>query len=146
MKHIKLSDINKTNPFRLPENYFRELPDRIMETCKKETRKQSFISVLKPALSLAALFIGVALIAYFAVNIVKHNRQNQTYTQKDIAEAEYTKQFSSQEELIEALKDSQKKFKEKEADQYIDYLLEEDIDYGTLIRELEEQKENDKNQ
>jgi len=144
-KHINLNDTGQDSPFQAPEGYFNRLPDRVMKKCREEERKGSFIRILKPALSLAALFTGFALIMYFAVNLIDQPDQNtSSYKQENIAEAEYTKQFPNEQDLIEAFKDSQKKLKNHETNQYIDYLLEENIDYGTLIKELKKEK-NERN-
>lgn len=132
-------------PFQIPEGYFEELPDRIMKRCREEERKGSFLRILKPALSLAALFTGFALIAYIAVNLIDQPKNNSSYKQEDIAEAEHTRQFSSEQDLIKAFRDSQKEVTEEETDQYIDYLLEENIDYGTLIKVLKEEQQETQN-
>lgn len=145
-KHIiPNNDSDNKPPFQVPDNYFKYLPDRIMKRCREKESKRSFIRILKPAFSLAALFIGIALISYFVLNFINQNGQN-SYKQDDIAEAEYTEQFSGKQNLMEAYENSQKKVEDKETDRYINYLLEENIDYGTLIRELEKQKKKNNEQ
>ncbi len=148
-QHIDLNKINKELPFRVPDNYFEELPEKIQARCKQsdrvvENKGTSLINILKPAFSLAAMFIGVALIAFLAVNLTKQPEKQKTPLSEDIAKADYEKQYSSEEEIIEAIKEQQKNQNSsvREKDEYIDYLMEDDIDYGTLINELEE-KEKD---
>jgi hypothetical protein len=143
-KHM--NNINKESPFGVPENYFRDLPDRVMERCQEEEETQSkgksLVYILKPALSLAAMFIGIAVIAYFAVSIIDQPEEKK-YTPNDIARANYETPYSSEEDLIDAFNSEEKIKTEKETDEYIDYLLnEEDIDYGTLIRELKEKEQD----
>ncbi|MBS3774169.1 MAG: hypothetical protein V5A47_04235 [Bacteroidales bacterium] len=50
-KHITPDDIGKKLPFQVPENYFKELPDKIMKRCRKEKTGRSLIRIVKPALS-----------------------------------------------------------------------------------------------
>ncbi len=148
-KDTKLNDMNKKLPFRVPDNYFGELPDRIMEKIQEEQKEKSkntpIIYILKPAFSLAAMFIGFAIIAYLAVNMIEQPREKAF--PDDIAKANYEKQYTSEEELLDAINQEEQQIQIKEeTDEYIDYLLNEgDIDYGTLINELKE-KEQDTSQ
>ncbi len=150
-QHIDLNKINKELPFRVPENYFEELPEKIQARCKEteqtEQSGNSLINILKPAFSLAAMFIGVALLAFFAVNIISDSGQKQTSLSEDIAKINYEDQYSSEEEMIKAIQEQQKnnEINNEKADEYIDYLLEDDIDYGTLIKELEAEEQDSSN-
>ena len=145
---ITINDMNKKLPFRVPDNYFRELPDKVLERCQEEQQEEStgksLVYILKPALSLAAMFIGIAIIAYLAVNII-NRPEDKSYQPNDIAKANYEKQYSSEEEIIDALKTNEEIKTDEETDEYIDYLLKEDIDYGTLIRELKEKEKDTSN-
>lgn len=140
-KHYKISDIGKQQPFIVPDNYFKDLPERIMEQCEKKEQKRSVLQIIKPAISLAAMFIGVALIAYLAIQVIDQPEGETPYQQEDIAEAEYYDQYYNQDELMEDIhsgEPTQLKEDSEQTDQYIEYLLNEDIDYTTLINELEE--------
>jgi len=150
-QNIDLNKINKELPFRVPDNYFEELPEKIRARCKQsdkvfENRSSSLINILKPAFSLAAMFIGVALLAFLAVNLINQPEQQKTTLSEDIAKANYENHYSSEEEIIEAIKEQQQENAQngdiQKEDEYIDYLLEDDIDYGTLINKLQE-KEKD---
>lgn len=150
-QHIDLNELNKELPFQVPDNYFDELPEKIQARCKQsdkdlETRGTSLINILKPAFSLAAMFIGVALIAFLAVNLINQPEKHKTPLSEDIAKANYEKHYSSEDEIIEAIKEQQQENTQngdiQKEDEYIDYLLEDDIDYGTLINKLQE-KEKD---
>lgn len=142
---MKLNDnINKELPFHVPEGYFDNLPDKILQKCqtqKGKSRKNSSIYILKPALSLAAMFIGFAVIAYLAVSLVKNTTED-SYVPNDIARANYEKKFSSEQEFIETMKNKELMDFEEEQGEYIDYLLNDDIEYGVIIEKLN-QKEKD---
>ncbi len=146
----RLSDIGREQPFEVPDNYFRDLPGRIMEQCEAREKKRSFIHILKPALSLAAMFVSVALIAYFAIQLIDQPESKTPYGKEDIAEAEYYDQYYNQNELMENLQENEAIQIEEDSEktkEYIEYLLNEDIDYTTLINELKEkQKEGKDNQ
>jgi len=136
----KLNNIGKEQPFRVPENYFRDLPEQIMDKCKQDEQKRSIVHILKPALSLAAMFVGVALIAYFALQMIDRPAVQVPSNQQDIAEAEYFDRYFNQNELLEGDPENEEEPKtdNKKTQKYIKYLLDEDIDYTTLINELEE--------
>ncbi|MGM0497581.1 MAG: hypothetical protein ACQESJ_06660 [Bacteroidota bacterium] len=147
-QHIDINKISKELPFRVPDNYFEELPEKIQARCKEaeqtEQSGNSLINILKPAFSLAAMFIGVALLAFFAVNVISNSGQEKTSLSEDMAKANYEEQYSSEEEMIKAIQEQEENIKmnSEEANEYIDYLLEDDIDYGTLIKELEEDEKD----
>jgi hypothetical protein len=143
-KPKKLEEIPKGNPFRVPENYFDELPERIMQNCETKEKQPKLIKILKPAFSLAALFIGVAIVAYLAVQVIDNPDKQSQFNQTDIARSQQDKPFSNEEEIIDALEGVQVEESSKETDEYIDYLLKEDIDYGTLINELESKNDTSK--
>ena len=136
----KISEAGKRQPFKVPEGYFNKLPDRIMHACKKQEASASVIHLMKPVLSLAALFIGVAVIAFFTVQTVNQQEASSGNKQKNIAKAEYEDTHSNHEELLQTIRDSQHKEQanQKQSEQYIDYLLKEDVEYTTIVNELEE--------
>ncbi|MBM3421597.1 MAG: hypothetical protein FJY11_10750, partial [Bacteroidetes bacterium] len=61
---MKPSEKYEKSPFRVPDNYFSELNDRIIESTigRKKTGLTAKLSVLKPLLSLAAVIAGAAVI------------------------------------------------------------------------------------
>ncbi len=60
----KLSNMKKDQPFKVPEDYFETLSDRIEERVEKEENpiKEGVLHVLKPYMWMAASVIGMALI------------------------------------------------------------------------------------
>lgn len=64
-----LSDMKNDQPFKVPENYFENLGDRIQERIEKEENpngKNTF-QVLKPYIWMAASVLGMALIIKFVI-------------------------------------------------------------------------------
>lgn len=61
-----LKDMPKGNPFRVPDNYFETLTDRIMQQIPEETpmpvaEKVTLVDRIRPLLYLAAMFAGMAI-------------------------------------------------------------------------------------
>lgn len=144
-KKFKLEDLQKEQPFRVPENYFDSLGVRIADRVQVQEEKKAlsfgFVQ-LKPLLSFAGGFAGLALIIYLAVSIFSNNIPN-SKTDTGIAdnieysivsgldEATLVENFGS-ETSSEA--DSATRSENKE--RIIDYLVGEDIDISTIIDEL----------
>lgn len=92
----KLEDLDKTkNPFKVPENYFENFNQEIMNLLpEKEIQKPQTVSLwdkVKPWIYMAAMFAGL----YFMVNfLTKNNQKEQIVSQ------------SNQQNLIENLTDN----------------------------------------
>lgn len=135
---------NYTNPFTVPDGYFDTFPTKIQERIFSGKREKNaftrFITFVKPQLALGLMIAGFAFIA---ITIVEHTISNQTAL--PVATGVHTRivevdasEFSEQH-FIDVLLDDNKKpvqEKKKNAEHYINYLVDEDIDYGTLIDEL----------
>lgn len=72
----KLEDIDKANPFRVPENYFEQFNREIMDKLpEKEIQKPQRVSMwdkVKPWIYMAAMFLGL----YFTINFLTKDAQN----------------------------------------------------------------------
>jgi len=72
MKDLK--EITDNNPFKVPDNYFEELNDRIISvTAGSETQKKPVGSQyrLRPFLAIAASFLVLTLLGYTALRIFR---------------------------------------------------------------------------
>jgi hypothetical protein len=141
----KLEEIKglKTNPFKVPEGYFDSLPSRIQGRISDNKKEHGIFSrifvVAKPQLALAFAFMVFAFITVTTIEYVLKNQQkmpvsNGVYTRIiEVDASEYSEQH-----FIEVLLDENKKpnEKKKSSEHYINYLIDEDIDYTTLIDEL----------
>ncbi len=134
---------NNPNPFEVPEGYFESLPSRIQDRIIADGEKQpvfkNILVVLKPQLAFAAAFIGIALLSIVTLEYVFKDKttlpvSNGVYTRIiEVDASEYSEQH-----FIDVLLDENKQNTEKKnsSDEYINFLVDENIDYTTLIDEL----------
>ncbi|MBI9054274.1 MAG: hypothetical protein JEY96_10690 [Bacteroidales bacterium] len=135
---------NTINPFSVPKDYFEEFPTRIQEKIVSEKKELSWamrvLYYVKPHFALGFMIIAFAAISITAVDFILSGRNeaglgNELFTRTIEVDAyEFTEQHFI-DVLLEDKKDVIEK-KEIETDHYINYLVNEDIDYGTLIDEL----------
>jgi hypothetical protein len=76
-----LSKIKKENPFRVPDNYFEDFSARLQikldaENAENNKKENRIISLVKPALGLAAGFALIFMLAYWPMT---------TFTNKQLA-------------------------------------------------------------
>ena len=143
---INIKDLQeeKNNPFSVPEGYFENFPSRIQEKIVSDQKETNWIiqlyHVIKPQLALGFIIAGFAFIAITAIDTIMSNRvkspvSNEAYTRIiEVDASEY-----SEQQFIDILIEDEKKSTEEEkeeTDEYIHYLMDEGIDYGTLIDEL----------
>jgi len=91
----ELSKIKKDRPFGIPENYFDNFYDRLInnihkEDISRETSREKVIKLIKPALQVAASLAIIAMIIYGAVyyllpeSLTDYNASNEiTMTEED---------------------------------------------------------------
>lgn len=135
---------NKNNPFSVPEGYFENFPSRIQEKIVADQKEPGWVLKLfyfaKPQLALGFMILGFALIAITVTDTIMTKQAkspvgSDVYTRIiEVDASEY-----SEQQFIDILIEDEKKIiknNEKETDQYFHYLMDENIDYGTLIDEL----------
>jgi hypothetical protein len=132
----KKGEISKDNPFRVPDNYFdevkRDIYAKTRDAGKKESKKGIF-TVLKPAIMMAAAMLTFVIISYSILKLLfpEYNRtedQNFSELVYHFDEAELIDELSENNDYEEALPAEQAEI--------IDYLMDSDIDYNTLIEYL----------
>ncbi|PLX10652.1 MAG: hypothetical protein C0597_16450 [Marinilabiliales bacterium] len=143
-KKLEKFKANSKNPFSVPKGYFDDFPSRMQDRIISEQKEYIWVIRLfryvKPQFALAFMIITFAVIAYGTVNFILSNRttngiDNELYTR--IMEVDPT-EFSEQH-FLEVLFEEERKVNDHKNDEmefYIHYLVDEDIDYGTLIDEL----------
>lgn len=103
----------KKNPFSVPEGYFEQLEDRLMECTESSGKSKNvkFLQVVKPYLGLAAVFIVALLVVQLVLPLVvdKHQvivkqgdriAQNQELVEENIFDSQFN---PTNEEIIEYL-------------------------------------------
>ncbi|HRW63743.1 MAG TPA: hypothetical protein P5132_09655 [Bacteroidales bacterium] len=142
---MNLEDLKgKENPFSVPDGYFEDLPSRIQERIASGKEEHvwflRFIQFVKPQFALAFMIIAFAVITLTTIDLILSGKNeavqnNNMYTR--IIEVDAS-EFSEQHFLDVLLEDGKKEDikKQEEMDFYIHYLVDEDIDYATLIDEL----------
>lgn len=95
-----LENFNKTENYQIPENYFEELPGRVMQNIKQEQRKRrTLISSAVAALAVLAIAVGV----FFTYNtpekdtpVVQTQQVISADTQEEILETVATDYYSEE--------------------------------------------------
>lgn len=143
-KNLEKLKGNNKNPFSVPEGYFDTFPTKMQERILSNNQEQSwalkFFRYAKPQFALGFMIIAFAVIAITTVNLILDNESTSIDSDLYTRIIEVDASEFSEEHFIDVLLDEDKKkindHKTEETDLYIHYLLDEDIDYGTLIDEL----------
>lgn len=94
----KLSEIEKRNPFTVPEDYFSRLNEHIMNFLpEKEIIKPKKVSMwdkAKPWVYMAAMFMGI----FFTIQLLTRNTTNQVAT---ISSTQFTDDYWSTVQITE---------------------------------------------
>lgn len=103
----------KKNPFNVPEGYFENLTDRIMDRLDEKPQRVRFIQLVKPYLSLVAIFViaFVVIQAIFPLLVDKNQmliKEGEQVSQQKETKVEdpaiWDSQFNpTSEEIIEYL-------------------------------------------
>lgn len=137
-----LSKIKKKQIFKVPDNYFNEFSSRLQDKIHKEKPVSGVEKIMlfaRPKLTLAFLIVGFILIAYVSFKLFLSDNLKTELSANDIAEIiEYNAYDFDENLFIEALEETDFEIIEdaEYTNEIIDYLIEENIDYLTLINEL----------
>lgn len=135
--------VGKEVPFNVPSGYFDELPSRIMDRCvganaTTENEHTSIWQVLRSQLALAAGFIGLAFLAFVGYYYIKPSGNGEVLTNDDYIEIVRKNIYDYDEGLL--VKESNvylnyDSINNELQDDMIQYLLDRNIDYVTLMEE-----------
>lgn len=75
---IDLENIDKTERYQIPENYFEELPGRVMQNIRKEKQRRK--TIFSSAIAAVAV-LAIAVTAFFTLN-TSEKQQNITQVQE----------------------------------------------------------------
>ena len=126
-----LSDMKKDHPFKVPEDYFENLSDRISERIEQEEnpKEKNLVQMLKPYMWMAASIIGFVLVAKLILTTsVPSEYQNQQITQ-----IEDTNTIQIDENESDFFFDG---MSETTSDEIIEYLSDYDIATDELLANL----------
>lgn len=132
---------NNINPFSVPEGYFENFPTKMQERILSDKKEQIWVlkvlQYVKPQFALGLIIITFAVISITTIDFILSNRDKASmstdfYTR--IIEVDAS-EFSEQHFIDVLFEDENNLLKKKEieTDNYINYLINEDIDYRTLI-------------
>ena len=132
--------VSNQNPFRVPMNYFEELPMRIQERLDDGRKGIKVIEMLRPRLAYAAMIAILITIGFLGIRYIMFNNTQYSLSADEIENAiEYFGYEFEDEMLISALVESDIEyypvFSEVEAEQIIEYLAEDYIDFSEIIDE-----------
>lgn len=129
-------------PFTVPEGYFDRFADRLQDRLQQE-EKQSWIGrtyqLIRPRLAVAAIIIGFMIISYTGIKIILNERGAEP-TLMEIANVldDYVYEIDD-ELLISTIVEEEIEIDwingGYESDDIMDYLMEEEIDYASLIND-----------
>ena len=131
-----LSNMKKNQGFKVPEDYFENLSDRILERIEQEEnpKQENRLEFFKPYLWMAAsilgigLFVKVILTTTLPENIDQYKISNQTAANVDTAGAV--------ENESTAINWSTEDLPDTTSDEIIEYLSDYEIDEETLLANL----------
>lgn len=133
---------NKPNPFSVPKGYFDGFPLEMQEKIISENKEYAWIIKLfkfvKPQIAFSLMIVTFALIAITTLNLIKTNKADSaidTDFYSRTIEVDAT-EFTEQHFIDILLEEKVNNQKIEDSDFYIHYLIDEDIDYQTLINEL----------
>ena len=141
----EFSGIKKENPFRVPDNYFDNLPEKIQVNIHAGKKTISMpvtriIDYIKPHLALTAAILGFALIGYTGFRYLINRNSDSQIRNREIAE--YMDFYSNDVDntlIIELLEEQEQQSIETDEDlseEIINYLLNENIDIYTIANQL----------
>jgi len=132
--------MTKSLPFRVPENYFEELPLRIQQRLETQPATSRTIQMVRTRLAYAATIIVLVTMGYFGMKFIAGNHSVNGLTADDIAYViEYYAYDFDNEMFLSTLDESDLYYYATETDaeteQFIEYLSDDYIDFSLIMTE-----------
>ena len=137
-------EVGKETPFTVPEGYFDELPTRIQDFCLAHAPatsgepERSFLGVLKAQLALASGFIALVFLAFAGYYYIQPKPPVDGLSNGDFIEIVRIDVSDFDEAQLNSLQESKSPYDtlaNDSTDEMIQYLLEENVDYVTLMEQ-----------
>jgi hypothetical protein len=140
-----MRDINKItgdNPFKVPENYFREVNDKILASTsgkKNQTAKHGLIASVRPYLAVAASVAVIAILSYTGIKVFRQSERPVSIS--EIPVEEYSEMILNDIDIITLEEDVLKsgitsEIPDIDKETIIDYLEFENIDISLINDQL----------
>ncbi len=136
--------LKKENPFRVTDQYFDSLPEKILESVysadNQEPANKNKMLRLKHLLAYAASFLGLIFLSYLGIQYFRLKQGHNYISKNDAIEyvSFYTSDFDEATilENIPIGKNENISANDAESESIISYLVDEGIDELTLYSEL----------
>jgi hypothetical protein len=139
-----IGSAGKETPFKVPDGYFDQLPLRIQDQCVSENVEENtkivpLWQVVRSQLALASGFAAIALIAFVGYYYLQPTDQGQVLSNDDYIEIVKRNIYDYDEGKL--IKESGKfisydSINNELKEDMIQYLLDQDIDYVTLMEQF----------
>jgi hypothetical protein len=138
----QLNDIPKENPFRVPDRYFENLTERVMNATsgiEPAEEKKSIIRIIRPYIAVAASILFLALIGTAVLYMSKSMDRN--YLSADLTINELNTNYINDIDLLtleEKVTDPDifDRIPDVSSNEIIDYLISENIDVLDIYEQL----------
>jgi hypothetical protein len=135
------SHVGNKIPFTVPSDYFEKLPMRIQNLCISQPKEGAivpFFQIIRSQLALASGFVLLVIIAFAGYYYIQPQKHSVILSNDDYIEI-VNKQIYDYDEghLLNAVKNPINNLSPKDdlTDEMIQYLLQENIDYVTLMEQ-----------
>jgi hypothetical protein len=130
----------KSLPFKVPESYFEDLQDRIMDRLAEKETPVRRLNTFRSRLALAAMFIGLIAIGVTTFTLIRSNTGTMMLSEEEIDETlEYFAWELDNSMLADAVMESElfltSESTESSSEDIIQYLSEDEIDFSSLYIE-----------
>lgn len=135
----KIKGGDRSNPFRVPDNYFKELEVRIQERISSADKEdQSPVPLLRTRLAFVIASIAILLVGYLSVTTLMNPTKNIRYSEEFAEILEYYADDFEEIEIWSILEDDPilPDFGEFSDDEIVKYLIEEDIEIKEIQKKL----------
>jgi hypothetical protein len=148
----KQPNLPSGNPFEVPARYFESFPSRLQEKIGEsqevvESSESGGLFKLKPYFALAAMIVGFTIIGYtgFRYILDKQTMHGGLSDEEIISYLESNSGYFYDDQLYDVqLEEGTETIEEELSEEIIEYLVEDEIDYNTLINELESLEDKEK--
>jgi hypothetical protein len=135
----EIPGMSRKFPFGVPDNYFDDFPSRIQERLS-ETKEPSIprLFPVRRVIAMAAMFIGLVTVGYFGLKMIQNGQDARMLSGEDVSTAiEYFGYQFDDDMLIAAIVESDididPQDNDFESEVIIEYLLNEEIDFDTIL-------------